>query len=174
MSGRREAAGPWLAFGEEWFCRHQGALLALVNGPLRRWARWVLAIPPSQCPTRADIVAIGPNRYVVRQQGREFRACFYTHEKFSKRVYFGLRPLWWAMHGWDWAVADRWTPELSFGFSTLTAYPDPSPEVTTCDGDVWRWATGGESFSAIRSGAGTSAHQTSAFRGRSAPCGGGL
>jgi hypothetical protein len=38
------------------------------------------------------------------------------------------------MHFWDWCIADRWVPELSFGFATLTKYPDAHPETNTVDG----------------------------------------
>jgi hypothetical protein len=40
------------------------------------------------------------------------------------------------MHFWDWCIADRWVPELSFGFATLEKYPDADPETNTMDGKV--------------------------------------
>lgn len=61
---------------------------------------------------------------------RDFR----THPKFSKRIYFAFKPLWWALHYWDELFADRLIPEWSFGFAVLTVYPDPDPETSTCDG----------------------------------------
>src|SRR3990167_3571606 len=82
---------------------------------------------------------------------------FRTHPKFAKRLYYAFKPLWWALHAWDWAFADRLAPRLSFGFLTLTAYPDPDPETTTVDGFVNRaTAAGGEDWATIIAGAGTS------------------
>lgn len=81
---------------------------------------------------------------------------FRTHLKFAKRVYFAFKPMWWAMHIWDELFADRFAPQYGFGFSVLTAYPDPHPETSTVDGRVVQsgsnatWAT-------IRDGAGDGA-----------------
>lgn len=62
-----------------------------------------------------------------------------THAKFSKRLYFAFRPLWWTMHFWDVIFADRFMPQLSFGFLTLTAYPDAgNPGTNTVDGLTYK------------------------------------
>ena len=85
-----------------------------------------------------------PNHYTVFSNGK-FTADFRTHTKFGKRLYYAFRPFWWTMHAWDWALADRFIPQLSFGFSTLTAYPDANVETTTVDGWIRNtnasWAT---------------------------------
>lgn len=50
----------------------------------------------------------------------QFLAEVYTNWKFSRAVYHAFKPLWWAIHYWDELIADRWLPELSYGFDTLT------------------------------------------------------
>jgi hypothetical protein len=61
------------------------------------------------------------------------------------------------LHAWDWAFADRWIPELSFGFSTLTAYPDADPETNTVDGYVEHYGAGNFSWATLRAAAGANA-----------------
>lgn len=80
---------------------------------------------------------------------------FRTHDKYAKRLYYALRPLWYVLHFWDWLLADRWVPRLSFGFSTyFTCYPDAGSGGTTCDGYVMRGNAVQESFATIRAGTG--------------------
>jgi hypothetical protein len=87
-----------------------------------------------------------------------------THWKYSKRLYYAFRPLWWAIHYWDLVVADRWIPKLSFGFSVLTKYPDADTETTTVDGRAWMsyTDTNGVSWAALQGGAGTNANDADA------------
>jgi len=86
-----------------------------------------------------DIIRIEPNCItwkIDKQTATEFR----THWKFSKRIYYSLEPIWWLLHCWDFLLADKWLPQLSFGFGTLTVSPDADPETATCDGytvDGW-------------------------------------
>lgn len=152
--------GPFLAFTGSWFARWQWLLLLILNEPLLgRWFRWVLCIRPEDIGHRAQIVALYPHAYVIARQEPGARhlveyagfrprwvrsaprtvytADIRTHAKYAKRIYYAFRPLWWALHAWDWAVADRWVPALSAGFSTLTVYPDPgSPGTTSIDGSL--------------------------------------
>ena len=146
----------WRAFDEEWFRRHQALLLRLLNGPFRRILRSLLRIDDDR-----NIISIGPNRYVVPTGKLEAQATFYTHWKFSKRVYFSIRPLWWLLHGWDCLIPNRFRPALGFGFDTLTCYPDPDPETTTVDGEICRSGVD-ETFSTIRQGQGTYADDSGA------------
>ena len=126
--------GPFLAFSESWFKKHQRGLLFLCNAPLiKYWFRYVLRIHKYDCPIDTKITELAPNHFgygdklifdvkdkkLKRQRTIDFR----THDKFSKRIYFAFKPMWWAFHAWDWLVADRFVPAWSFGFSTLTAYP---------------------------------------------------
>lgn len=141
----------YLAFNKAWFEKHQNKLLWLLKF---RLFRKILRI---ECNDR--IVEITPNSYTTHVSGVTFKTDFRTHDKYSKRLYYAFSPLWWAMHIWD-IFADKAIPKLSFGFDTLTAYPDPDPETTTVDGQVQR--VGNEAFGTIRSGVGTSASPSGA------------
>jgi hypothetical protein len=150
---------PFLAFNQNFFEKHQSRLLWLLNYKLtKRWFRWVLRIRKDDIGYDKPIEWILPNAYAVRgTKEQEFIADFRTHPKYGKRLYHAFKPLWWTMHFWDWVMADRFVPRWSFGFSTLTAYPD-YPAVSTCDGYVYR--SSDQTFANIQSGVGT-AHSTS-------------
>lgn len=127
----------WRAFDGAWFERHQALLLWLLNAPvLCLLVRWVFRIRSYDCPRDVEITHVGPNRFGWDHEDGRRTTDFRTHDKFSKRVYYALKPLWWALHYWDEAFADRYAPGLSFGFSTLTVYPQPNPASTACDGWV--------------------------------------
>jgi hypothetical protein len=134
-----------VVFDRAWFGRHQRTLLWLL-----RWRvfRWVLRIQADQ-----PIVAILPHAYAVRNPDGTYTADFRTHAKYAKLLRHAFAPLWWALHAWDWTVADRWCPAFSAGFSTLTAYPDPGTGATTVCGVAARLSS--SDFSTIQSGAGT-------------------
>jgi len=130
--------GPWLAFGDDWFAAQQDALLRMANSRVTGPAfRRLLRLPLNQ-----RILRLGPQ--FVQRPG-QFQ--FHSHPKFAKRLYYGLKPAWWALHGWDWAIADRWMPSWSMGLTTLEAYPEPSGGSVTMDGrcyestDNQAWAT---------------------------------
>ncbi|MEB3215392.1 MAG: hypothetical protein VKN72_03895 [Nostocales cyanobacterium 94392] len=131
----------YLAFNKAWFEKHQNKLLWFLK---YSFFRKIL-----QIQTDKPIVKIEPNAYTVylgKDEVYHFQTDFRTHWKYSKRLYYAFKPLWWTMHIWD-LFADVYVPKLSFGFDTLTAYPDPHPETTTVDGIVYRdvvnesWAT---------------------------------
>lgn len=94
-----------------------------------------------------------------------YTADFRTHPKYAKRVYHCAKPLWHLLHAWDAIVADRLFPELSFGYSTLTVYPQAGGGGgnVTCDGRVSRGGVS-ESWSVIRTGAGTDAEYTASLQ----------
>jgi hypothetical protein len=146
----------WRAFGPEWFDRHQRVLLWLLACPiLGRWLRWVLRIRKCDVGYGREILEIRPHCYTVPgPEPGQLTTDFRTHWKYAKRVYYAFRPLWWALHWWDALIAERWVPELAFGFATLTVYPDPNPGVTSKDGDVSRQSVD-ESWASITSGAAT-------------------
>jgi hypothetical protein len=160
----RLAPGPWLAFTPEWFADHQRVLLWLLAAPvLGRWFRWVLCVRPGDAGHGRPIVGLFPDGYIAALPDGRLTADLRTHWKYAKRIYYAFRPLWWALHAWDWAVADRLAPALSYGFATLTAYPDPDPESLTVDGYVARTGFTGpvdESWSTIRLGAGNESADT--------------
>jgi len=142
----------YLAFNKEWFEKHQNKLL------------WLLRFKTFRTILRIDsdlpIVQILPNAYTVYLRHDKDRVHlqtdFRTHCKYSKRLYYAFRPLWWMMHGWD-LVVDALIPKLSFGFSTLTKNPDPDPETNTVDGFVQNFPTGGTWAAARAAATGTTA-----------------
>lgn len=124
----------YLAFDKNWFLKHQSKLIWLLNHKLtKRLFRWILCIDNEETINRIE-----PNAYWfgAKKKGKqiEVKADFRTHNKYSKRLYFAFSPLWWTMHFLDWLFIDKYIPKLSFGFLTLTAYPDADPETTTVDG----------------------------------------
>jgi hypothetical protein len=155
--------GPFIAFNKDWFAKNQRVLLWLLNAPLIKvWFRWVLGIH-NDCPRDVRITDIAPSNFsygdrLVEKNGErllERTTDFRTHPKFGKRLYYAFRPLWWAIHFWDWSVADRFVPQWSYGFFTLTAFPAAGSS-SPVDGTVGR---GGaipvnQTFANIRSGAG--------------------
>src|SRR3990167_1656180 len=151
--------GNFLAFSPKWFHQHQTRLLWLLNTPIVRvWFRWVMCINGNRSSVGdgRKITGILPHALLWTGDDGKLYLEPRTHVKFAKRLYFAFKPLWWTLHFWDWVFADRFYPELSFGFLTLTAFPDPDPETTTVDGFVNRASAGGESWATIIAGAGTS------------------
>lgn len=151
----------WRAFGRRYFRDNQKKLLWLLNHPiLGKWFRFVLKIHGKHSSVgNAYITRIMPHAIFWRS-GVKHMVEFRTHAKFSKRLYYAFSPVWWAMHYWDWLIADRFLPELSFGFDTLTEYPDPDPESSTVDGTVEQNYTlgSGVSFATIVAAAGTGSY----------------
>lgn len=144
-----------IVFSREWFTRHQSKLLWLLNHWLtRRWFRWVLCIRKHDIGYRKHIVELRPDAYTVWLRDDQFASDFRAHHKYGKRLYHAFLPVWLPLHFWDWLVADRCVPQLSFGFATLTAYPDASTGATTVDGTATRNVD--ETFPTIHSGAGVS------------------
>lgn len=163
--GARAAKGPehWRAFDRGWFRANQVWLLWALNTPLLgRMVRYILRIDMADVWTPCDtrIVEIAPNRYTVQLPSGQYRTDFRTHWKYSKRLYYAWKPLWWLLHYWDSAFSDRWAPQLSYGFATLTAYPDPDPEVATVDGYPSR-DIGGQTWAGLRDGAGNAVDESS-------------
>lgn len=152
---------PYLAFDAAWFKKHQRSLLFLLNTwPVLHWFRHVLRISPD-LPSSTPITCVAPNRFETQPEPGLIRAVIRTHWKYSKRMFFAFRPIWWAMHFWDWLIADRWCPSLSFGFVTLTAYPNPGAGTPPVDGWVRYYESLGDSWTVIHdASSGTSANVT--------------
>lgn len=122
----------WRAFNNNFFEKHQGVLIWLLNKPIiKYWFRWVMCITSTDLPWNKTITEIGPNYYTF-----EDKEVIRSHEKYSKRIYHAFKAVWWTMHYIDEYILDKYIPRLSFGFAILTAYPDPNPETSTVDGDV--------------------------------------
>lgn len=150
-----------MVFDSAWFAAHQQKLLWLLNTPLvGRWFKWVLRIRKSDVGYAKPVVQLLPHAYIVANEDGSFMADFRTHAKFAKRLYHAFFYLWLAFHVWDWMVADRGIPALSFGFSTLTAFPDANPETTSVDGVVDQFGLN-TTWSTVRGSAGNFFDDTS-------------
>src|SRR5271157_2750548 len=112
-------------FGKEWFAAKQSTLLWFLNSwPFKRQFRRLLCIPRSEIDLDEVIVEIGPHYYKyaprLGEDGRrEFKMRVACNDKYARRLYYGLNPLWRAMHAWDSAIAETLVPALDLGFSTL-------------------------------------------------------
>jgi len=150
-------------FDAAWFERWQWLLLLILEEPiLGRWFRWLLCIRPHDVGYRGRIVRLLPHAYVVANNDGTFTADFRTHDKFAKRLYYGLRPFWRACHLWDLAIANRFRPAWNLGFDTLgPLYPDAGSGATTVDGRVENSPGGNVSWATIIAGAGTTAEVVS-------------
>lgn len=144
-----------VVFSREWFERHQRLFLTLLALPLiGRVMRRVLAIRSCDVGYRGRIVELLPHAYVVDNGDGTVTADFRTHDKYARRLYYQLLPLWQALHAWDQAIANPFAPALNVGFDTLTAYPEPDPATVAGDAIVQR-AFVSESWGTLRAGAGT-------------------
>lgn len=166
MPTNSKNTGPFLAFTPQWFARWQVLLLWLLNTPLVRiWFRWVLRIH-RDIPAPIRIVELGPSSITYNPRPVWDSQCWHlrltldarTHPKFAKRMYYAFRPFWWTLHFWDWLIADRFVPEWSFGFLTLTAFPAPGAN-SPVDGEVSRQNTD-QDLPTIQSGSGTDVSNT--------------
>src|SRR5258707_9027350 len=115
-----------MVFDKDWFLHYQSKLLWLLNSSLtKKRFRYVLRIH-KDCPDRS-IVQILPNSYTVFNRWIDDRVelitDFRTHNKFAKRLYYAFKPFWIVLHIWD-LFADFVIPSWSFGFNTLTVFPD--------------------------------------------------
>jgi hypothetical protein len=160
--------GPFLAFNQQWFAKNQRLLLWLLNAPIIKiWFRWVFRIRQHDCPLKTRITDIQPNNFsfgdrYFKKKGKWFRertTDFRTHPKFGKRAYYAFRPFWWTIHAWDWLIADRFVPRLSYGFSTLTQFPGSTGTDNPVDGVVGV-NPAGSSWASIRAAAGDDAQIT--------------
>lgn len=150
-----------MIFDKDWFNKYQSIFLWLLNNKFtRRWFRWVLRIRQHDAGYNREIVSLQPNHYTAIYNDTQLISDFRTHDKYAKRLYYAFYPIWLAMHIWD-LVADTLVPSLSFGFATLTSFPDAGdPGSTSVDGQVRRVAVN-EAWATLIAGAGTQAFSTS-------------
>lgn len=154
-----------MVFDKRWFEIHQTKLLAIVNGSLATPARHLLRISgKSSSIGNEKIIEITPNS-ISWQQDKQIATEFRGHDKFSKRLYYGLYPLWRTFHAWDdltnFLRFKYVGLDLNLGFDTLTAYPNPSTGATTVDGHVRRSSVD-QTFANIRTGSGVANSATTA------------
>ena len=154
-----------MVFSKQWFKKYNNTLCWFANAPvIKYWFRWLLRIH-NDIPFNVRVNRITPNSFTydakLKGDKIELTTDFRTHDKFSKRLYYGLKPLWYLMHFTDWAMLDRCEQlsKLSFGFSTLTFYPDASHGSTTVDGYVYAEIYGA-TWAQIRDGTGDGANDT--------------
>ena len=124
-------------FNREWFEEYQTTLIFLLNHWLLKfWFRWILRIH-KDCKFDEVIDKIEPHTYRIKVGENTYRSDFRTHQKFSKRIYYAFRPYWYLLHALDFVIQRIVAPDFSFGFDTLTTYPDADPETTTVDGSPY-------------------------------------
>jgi hypothetical protein len=108
----------WRAFSADWFDKHQSVLLRLANAPvLGRRFRSALSLRDD-----LPIVRLTPSAAHYATDDRQRVAELFSYPRHSHRIYEAYQPIWWGMHWFDELIADRFAPELSFGFDTLTRY----------------------------------------------------
>ena len=107
-------------FDKYWFIEKQNKILWWINNKflLLRWIiRHILRL--KDIPLKKNIFELAPNYYTIEEDDETFTSDFRTHEKWSKRMYYGFYWLWYFFHICDFFL-DKYIPELSFGFDTLT------------------------------------------------------
>lgn len=141
-------------FSREWFAEHQAVLLRFSNS---RYGRRLLRLDGGRSAVGAQrIIRIEPHAITWRNADGSYSTELRTHDKYAKRLYHGLKPLWYGMHAWDMAIANRFRPALNLGFDSLTAYPEAGEGTLTVDGYTYRIVEGtGETLNTIRARSGT-------------------
>ncbi|MEK7112226.1 MAG: hypothetical protein AAB875_02760, partial [Patescibacteria group bacterium] len=114
------------------------------------------------------IIGVSPNSITWEENGFK-KVELRGKNKFSRRIYYGLYPIWWLFHQWDTFIANPLIPRWNLGFDTMTFYPDADAETSSVDGTVWRNNAGGETFATLRAGAGTASEDNI---GAGEPCAG--
>lgn len=119
----------WPAFDCEWFQRNQQWIICAVNMPVvGRWLRRKLGLRPN-----LPLAMLTPMSGHYALPDGQYIAEVYTTWRFSRLMYRALKPLWWAIHYWDELIADRYLPELSYGFDSLSASVSSGYPVTNFD-----------------------------------------
>lgn len=137
-------------FSKEWFAKYQRPIRFFAN----TWVgRKFFCIDGKRSGIgKRKIAAMLPNSITWVNDDGSYTTEFRTHEKFAKRLYYGLYPLWKFMHEWDRLLAEPFAPVLDFGFATLSAMPVAGAN-SPCDGPVNR-VSQNETFATIIAGAG--------------------
>ena len=104
-----------MIFDKEWFRKHQKGLLWLLNTPIvKAWFRWVMCIDQNQRVDRID-----PNGLFWKKENGKVGFDLRTHNKYSKRLYYGFYPLWALFHVFDMEIANKWIPVANLGFDSF-------------------------------------------------------
>lgn len=125
------------SFDEQWFKRNQKILLWFANSffgkMVFRYKKMGLELEKG-----VPITKITPNsvaQYIWFQGRIQIREHFFVHNDYALKLRFWLYPIWFTMHCWDLLIANRFAPQLNFGFDTLTVNPVGSSS-SPCDGYV--------------------------------------
>jgi hypothetical protein len=154
-----------MLFSREWFKKYQWILLFFANTKI---GRWFFRINGKRSAVgKRKIIKIEPNAitWVAGYKGikKQFSTEFRTHNKFSRRLFYGLYPVWWIFHQWDILVANVLFPSLNLGFDSLTFYPDAHTETNSVDGYAGRFTAGSESWVTITAREGNQGSDTEAI-----------
>ncbi len=126
------------AFNEKWFERNQRIVLFVFRIIYKIFPSLLFKSEETKDIGNKKIIRVGTNyaTCLVDLEKKELKTVFFTDWNYSKMLYNAFKPMWWAMHWWDEIVADRWVPQLSWGFDTLEVNPDADPETNTVDGRI--------------------------------------
>lgn len=144
-------------FSKNWFIKYQKQLLWFANSWIGR--KFFDISGQGSYLSDKRIVYILPDSLTATNSDGKLTTEFRSHPKYAKRLYFGFLPLWYTFHWFDMLFANRFAPQLNLGFdSTGDLFPAEGANAPW-DGYAQRdlGAVGGDSFSDLRSGAGTDA-----------------
>lgn len=100
-------------FNKEWFLRNQKSLITVLNTPVIGDAfRYILRIE-----SKEKIIGILPHA-IFWGKGNKIAGEFRSHNKYSKRMYYGFLPIWRVLHSFDTKIANPLVPYLNLGFDT--------------------------------------------------------
>lgn len=103
------------AFTQTWFKANLWWLRRLFNAPIvGRWLRRQMGLTLD-----GQVIDIRPDSIVIQFNENDYQYVGWTGDVISQFVYQTAKPLWWAIHYWDEWIADRWIPQLSYGFNAL-------------------------------------------------------
>jgi len=104
------------AFTKEWFASNRERLCRVFNLSLvGKWLRGKLGLRHD-----GKLIDITTDSLVIETSPGQREYTGWTGDVVSQFVYEIAKPLWWAIHYWDEWIADRWLPQWSYGFNTLT------------------------------------------------------
>jgi len=153
-----------IVFGKKWFEKHQRKLLWLMNTLIIKDVfRSYLGISKIKDFNNSHkIYRIVPNGIHIHTGNKdEYKFVLFSGNTIAQAFYKKFKYIWHLMHYWDELFANKYAPELNFGFDTLTVYPDPHAETNSVDG--WAMRDGvSESWATITAGAGTDHNDTTA------------
>ena len=129
-------------FDKKWFLQNQKLFRWFAN---TKYGRSLLG----HGLDKVDLIL--PNA-VIKKEGKQYIAEFRTHDKYSKRLFYEFKPLWYAFHWFDMNIANVYVPKLNLGFDGITTYPVAGSN-SPIDGIVIRQGVD-EVFGTIRAGAG--------------------